>query len=130
MVKNMTDIIIPSDLLGQFVGVILFETSLIIGLLIQEHAQSHENQGALTFSQQLEGWKIASGLLASGIAVLVFLGFYPLIPQQPQPDIVRLIGFGLFWIGLTLIVNGVFTQKKAFHSIEQKIDRLIENKKL
>ncbi|MDO8874170.1 MAG: hypothetical protein Q7V05_15795 [Methanoregula sp.] len=60
----MADITIPSDLLGQFVGILLFETSLIIGLLIQDRARSHENQYFLTSSQQLEGWKIASGFVA------------------------------------------------------------------
>jgi len=126
----MANITIPSDLLGQFVGVILFETSLIIGLLIQEHAQSYENQKSLTFSQQLEGWKIISGFFACGIAILVFLKWYPFIPSSGQSDVINVIGFGLFWIGLTLIVNGMFTQKRAFHSIEQKLDNLIKNNKM
>jgi hypothetical protein len=125
----MANITIPSDLLGQFVGIILFETSLIIGLLIQEQSHTQGNN-RLTFIQQLEGWKIGSGIFACGIAILVFLKEYPFILPSAQSEGINVIGFGLFWIGLTLIVNGMFTQKQAFHSIEKKLDNLIKNTKL
>lgn len=116
----MADILISEQLLVILVGTVLFETALIFSYYIVLRMGLDKPQEELSFFQKLDSEKFIIGLFLCYLAITYLLGMLEFISTNPSP----IIGIGLYWMGLTFVLNGLFTQKQAFHSINQRLNGL------
>ena len=117
----MTDALISEQFLGIFIGIIIFETALIFGQYIELNVDNYGQQKKLSVFQKIDVDKIIMGLSLCGLAIIYVFGMLPFISPQP----VSYLAIGLYWVGLTLVINGLMTNKEAFYLINRKLDRIL-----
>ena len=77
--------------------------------------------GGLPFLQTVNWTKILFGLIAAVLGLLYAAGSLPLTIVSQYTVV---IGIGLYWLGLNVFVNGVFTDADKYHRLSCKMDDL------
>lgn len=73
------------------------------------------------------GYWVAAALALSGGSIMVF---YSTLQPDALFRVILPFGTALYFIGITLIIHGGFSQKKAFNYLRQEICRLSQNTNL
>jgi len=87
--------------------------------------EQHLEQTEVISSHLFWNWnKIITGVLLAIVAILFISGILPGVNSQAPYTFT--IGIGVYWMGITLCINGLFTESREFYLLKRQIEELSE----
>lgn len=92
-------------------------------LTVEDHTEPQPKESV----RELNGWSLRDKKILYAIALIIFglvLNFIFILVCGNQVSLFLPFGYGIYFLGLTLIVNSWFSQKEDFDSLNSKIEEL------